>query len=318
MWKVERALVYVNTAGRREEAVRRAAELARSQGSRLHLLDVVEPPSPIERTLSWASGPSPLSLADLAAEQARDRLEEIAAPLRAEGLEVTTGLRAGRPWLELVREVIEYRHDLVLKTAESDDRDGIFGATAMHLLRKCPCPVWLVDPREHGVEPRVLAAVDASSDEPEADRLNLRILETAAGLTESGGELLVVHAYQAFGEGLLARRIPQDEFRSYLAEVRSASRDRFSDLLRRSGLGTRVGQALLRNGPAARVILDVARDEAIDLVVMGSLARSGIPGLLIGNTAERVFTRAQFSVLAIKPDGFVSPVSAVETEAAAS
>ena len=45
-----------------------------------------------------------------------------------------------------------------------------------------------------------------------------------------------------------------------------------------------------------------------DLVVMGTVARTGIAGLLIGNTAEAILEQVQCSVLAVKPPGFVSPV----------
>jgi hypothetical protein len=44
---------------------------------------------------------------------------------------------------------------------------------------------------------------------------------------------------------------------------------------------------------------------------MGTLARSGIPGYIIGNTAERVLVGVDRSVLAVKPEGFVSPVGAI-------
>lgn len=42
---------------------------------------------------------------------------------------------------------------------------------------------------------------------------------------------------------------------------------------------------------------------------MGTVARSGLAGFVMGNTAERVLQRLRGSVLAIKPPGFVSPVS---------
>ena len=48
--------------------------------------------------------------------------------------------------------------------------------------------------------------------------------------------------------------------------------------------------------------------EGIDLVVMGSVGRSGLSGMLIGNTAERILRKLPCSVLVVKPDGFVSPV----------
>jgi len=49
--------------------------------------------------------------------------------------------------------------------------------------------------------------------------------------------------------------------------------------------------------------------EGVHLLVMGTMARSGIPGLVIGNTAEDVLRRAVCSVVAVKPEGFVAPVS---------
>jgi nucleotide-binding universal stress UspA family protein len=45
-----------------------------------------------------------------------------------------------------------------------------------------------------------------------------------------------------------------------------------------------------------------------DLVIMGTVARAGIAGLLIGNTAEAVFEQVECSLLAVKPPEFVSPV----------
>ena len=47
----------------------------------------------------------------------------------------------------------------------------------------------------------------------------------------------------------------------------------------------------------------------IDLLVMGTVARSGIPGLVIGNTAERLLPQVPCSLLAVKPAGFESPVT---------
>jgi nucleotide-binding universal stress UspA family protein len=45
-----------------------------------------------------------------------------------------------------------------------------------------------------------------------------------------------------------------------------------------------------------------------DLVVMGTVARTGISGLIIGNTAEAILDQLMCSVLAVKPPGFTSPV----------
>ncbi|HVS10740.1 MAG TPA: universal stress protein [Planctomycetota bacterium] len=45
-----------------------------------------------------------------------------------------------------------------------------------------------------------------------------------------------------------------------------------------------------------------------DLLVLGTVARTGIAGVLIGNTAEEILDRIACSVLVVKPDGFVSPL----------
>jgi len=42
---------------------------------------------------------------------------------------------------------------------------------------------------------------------------------------------------------------------------------------------------------------------------MGTVARTGIPGLIIGNTAESILSDIDCSLLAVKPEGFVTPIS---------
>jgi universal stress protein E len=41
---------------------------------------------------------------------------------------------------------------------------------------------------------------------------------------------------------------------------------------------------------------------------MGTIGRSGIPGLLIGNTSETVLQAVNSSVITLKPDDFLSPI----------
>ena len=66
---------------------------------------------------------------------------------------------------------------------------------------------------------------------------------------------------------------------------------------------------LVKGKPSKEIPLMVEKYN-IDLVVMGTVARTGIPGFIIGNTAEAILELIQCSVLAIKPDGFKSPIEA--------
>jgi nucleotide-binding universal stress UspA family protein len=56
-------------------------------------------------------------------------------------------------------------------------------------------------------------------------------------------------------------------------------------------------------------IPELVKEHQIDLVMMGTVGRTGIPGFLMGNTAETILNRIDCSVLAIKPEGFVTPVT---------
>lgn len=62
-------------------------------------------------------------------------------------------------------------------------------------------------------------------------------------------------------------------------------------------------------GAPESVIAQVAENEDVDLVIMGTIARTGIQGLLIGSTAESVLRNIECSVLVVKREGSVSPVS---------
>ena len=62
--------------------------------------------------------------------------------------------------------------------------------------------------------------------------------------------------------------------------------------------------------PPEEAIMNCIEQHDIDLVVMGTVGRAGISGFITGNTAERLLPRIPCSLLAVKPPGFVSPVSA--------
>ncbi len=62
-------------------------------------------------------------------------------------------------------------------------------------------------------------------------------------------------------------------------------------------------------GDADETIPRLAIEKKVDLVIMGTISRTGLPGFMMGNTAESILNQLACSVLAIKPEGFVSPVT---------
>ncbi len=325
MRRFRRILVAVRGEHPPRGLIERAVALARENHAALKLVSVVQ-------EIPWYGRkalPVAEDLLEIVVRERSAELERIVAQLLSDGLSVTTSVLRGRPAIEIVREVIRGKHDLVIKAAEPN-HPMHFGSTDMHLLRACPCPLWLFKPgHEDHKFTRVLAAVDPVPPPDEADLLQLQepldrkdpridsaILELADALArDQGAELHVVHAWSATCENLVRGDaiLAQSQVERYVADEKAAASKALENLLGSVKLAHQQPHIHLVKGDPADVISELAARMGADLVVMGTVARSGIPGLLIGNTAENVFQRVDCSVLALKPEGFVSPVSVHES-----
>jgi nucleotide-binding universal stress UspA family protein len=157
---------------------------------------------------------------------------------------------------------------------------------------------------------RVLAAIDPNPEDPAEEALNLRIVEMGLYLTQAEyRELVILNVWNAFGTSLLTPLAPDDEVSAYVEAAReSAGKDLDACL---APVRERLDKAILRleEGEPGTFIPAFAASEEIDLVVMGTVARTGITGLLMGNTAERILGALSCSVLTVKPEGFRSPIT---------
>jgi nucleotide-binding universal stress UspA family protein len=66
-------------------------------------------------------------------------------------------------------------------------------------------------------------------------------------------------------------------------------------------------------GVPSQEIQRMSQHRGADLIVIGTVGRSGIRGVLLGNTAEKVLDTCDCSILTVKPDDFVSPIEPVST-----
>jgi universal stress protein E len=181
----------------------------------------------------------------------------------------------------------------------------------MELLRLSPCPVWLAGAQKRqGPVLRILGAIHANPGDPTEQHLNEAILDLALTMTSlAGGRLSIVQAWIAFGETLLASHMPPFELEEYVESTRVREQEALSTLTQPFAERLKGAAVELLKGEPEDVIPRYVEDHGIDLVVMGTVARTGIAGLLIGNTAERVLQRLRVSVLTTKPTGFISPVA---------
>ena len=300
-----------------------ATTLAVNNQARLTVVRVIE-----EMPLELKLVDRVLSADDLQAEivaKHRQRLEEQLVA-RNKDIEIEVRVLIGKPFLQIIREVLRNDHDLVVKMAESGGwLDRVFGSDDMHLLRKCPCPVWLVKSDSPKAYQRILAAVDVDDLYPPEElntryQLNLQVLEIASSLALSEfAELHIVHAWRAIGEGEMRSgfiKSSEDEVVAYVEEVRQQHKQNLDELV--DGIMSKLGrntsgylkpETHLLKGYAGEDIPVLAREIKADLVVMGTIARTGISGFIMGNTAETILNRLDCSVLAIKPPGFETPIT---------
>jgi len=314
-------ILYVNEpAVDQASTIARAVSLAQNNQANLTVVDVI-PTQVATASIGLPPGApiSPESRAVIATGH-RKTLESLVAS-QQNRLHIRLEVLVGKTFLEVIRAVLGNAYDLVVKPAEDPTwLQRLFGSDDMHLLRKCPCPVWLMKASEKSNYSSILAAVDLDPFNPlTSDReLNREILEVASSLALSDfATLHIAHAWEAIAETTLMSR-------------GGASLERVADYVGKEGslhskglymLGEELREWIgneaynhlsprfhLPRGPATKMIAPLAAELRADVVVMGTIARTGISGLIIGNTAEAILDQLSCSVLAIKAPGFKTPV----------
>jgi nucleotide-binding universal stress UspA family protein len=330
MDRFNRILCVVTSLKSSKAALERAVTLAENNQARLTAVAVARP---VSVGMGMPDG-GPIS-ADLQAAMVSDcaqKLESAIAPYLSR-VEIKTKVLVGVQFTEIIREVLRNQHDLLVKPCESLEwLDQIFGSEDMHLLRKCPCPVWLIKPSVPRTYRCILAAVDVNDSYPELELksrclLNEHIVELATSMALADfSELHIVHAWEAIGESELRgsfMHMSEEKVTAYVEEVRRKREANLERLMLKvtGDLGQETLDYLkpsvhLVKGWERKVIPALAKQVEADLVVMGTVSRTGVPGLIMGNTAESILNQLECSVLAIKPFDFVSPVKCGEPDSA--
>ena len=218
-------------------------------------------------------------------------------------IDITVVVSTGPQPIEIVRTVLRADIDLVVMTTDGSDDSR---TTVKRVIRKCPCPVWVV--RASLDDGPVVAAVDPDDD----PGLNTMILELAASQAQRRNTALhVVHAWQFYSESAaLAGEFTMmnpGAINEFHDEIQAAHREAFDELLGDVGVTPSPAVHLLEERPV-KAIEGITAQLGAGLLVMGAVGRGGVDGILMGNTAERVLNSTDCSVVVVKPPGFVSPV----------
>ncbi len=276
----------------------RAAALGRQNNAIVTLLEVIGEEAPPQSYLS----------------ERQRRLERVAKTISGDGLDIRTLIVTGKPFYEIIRTVLSGKHDLVILAAEEPGgfRELLFGSTSMHLMRKCPCPVWVLKSESSSPFKKIVAAVDPKEFDEEANKLNHKILQLSSSLAQmERAELHISHAWQVTGEDSesMKSELPPKARQKILQKHEGAARGRVERLVTPYADRVKTLEYHIKRGHPWEVVSNTEHTIDADLIVIGTITNASLPGFFIGTTAEMVLRQASCSVLTVKPDSFISPVT---------
>lgn len=294
--------ILVIVGGKRKQhfALNRAVQLAKFYDIKLHLMSCVyDPGTDLSPLISQEHRKA------LKQEQLDNRLEylnQLKAEVEKSNIPVTTQVIWHRKIQKAVMQACEdVKPDLVIKRI-SDKAPNLNPFTMpidWQLLRHCPAPLLIVNNVDWKIPSPVLAAVDASADSSDEQAFNHTIIGYAkllSRLTDAPAHVVTTHITPSLDN---ATTIPGFDLDSLKKEVNDFNQERLSGLVEEHNI-TKESLHIIE-GLAEERIPQITQQIDAQIVVMGTVCRTGLSGAFMGNTAERVLTRLQCEVLALKP-----------------
>ncbi|MEA3178140.1 MAG: universal stress protein [Gammaproteobacteria bacterium] len=304
MQPVRRILVAVkNLQGEASPAVVKAGQLAQALGASIELFHAIVTPLYFD---AYTNG----SLADLEREiqqRCLAQLQAMAKSLQRRAIAVSVSASWDFPGYEaVIRHAKQMKADLIVADLHAGTHlaAGMLHLTDWELLRLSATPVLLVKTKAPYKQPVVLAAVDPTHTRAKPAALDNEILSAATSITDAlHGTLHAVHAYMAAPPSIWpanmagARSLPR-----LMAQTARNARKILDGALESTEIPR--GRRHLVDQHPINAIEQTARRIHGSIVVMGAVSRSGLKGLFIGNTAERVLDSLTCDVLVVKPADF--------------
>ena len=320
MHEIKKILAVIDPTVEDQPGMRRAAWLAKHTGAELELL--------VCYYNEYLSGdrlfdsPSLEKARTEVIENQEKHLEELAEPVRKDGVVVTTSAVWDHPLFEgIVRHAITGNADIVIKDTHHHTAvaRALLTNTDWNLIRSCPMPLWLVKPHDVAETPVFVAAIDPMNQNDKPAALDDEILQVSKAISEKvGGDVHAFHAYDpriavatATANAYIPVSLPFDEIEQQMHEDHQK---RFNEITEFHGVED--DKAHLVAGLTHEELPAIADELKADVVVMGAVARNRWKRLFIGATAERTLEHLPCDLLIVKPDWFQTPVELQSPEAA--
>ena len=314
MAKRQSILVVTDPTSEDQPALLKAAGFAKHLDADLALFTCVFNPDIAH--VEWVTGDSLKHLRAAMIDEQFEKLEQLAEPLRSAGQSVSIKVVWDKPLHEaIVREALSTSPDFVVKDTHHHSAIGraLFTNTDWHLIRDCPCPLWLVKPTAAPDNATVMAAVDPTHEHDQTTALDHRIIQMAELFSVMSEEpLQLVHVFEpppipVIGDFPTAS--PVESIQGLLEQARDVHVRALETLAADGGFPAE--QVHLLEGDQVQLLPEAANELRASVVVMGAIARSRLERIIIGHTAEQTLEHFPCDVVIVKPDDFTSPVEVI-------
>ncbi len=318
MVQLNNILIYLD--GEFDLAVlKRGIHIAKVYNSKITVVNVVES----YRSHALLSKPD-IDISALELQLVKNRKQQLLTAVKSinhQEIKISTDVLLGDPVISIIKLVQSQGIDLLIKASapEYGLRNKIFGGIDVRLMRACPCPVEIEPRKIAGTNTRAVVAFAYDGNDESQVRLNDRILDLALlAMSGTRPEIYIVHAWTLYGYSILAHgrgKIPSDRLNEMVRKEHSKRQEWLENRMNRFRATLDKEQAdkfnpmiELFEGKPETVIPQRVDELGADLLGIGTASRSGLKGLLIGNTAEEILHRINCAVVVIKPEGFVCPL----------
>lgn len=308
---LERILVAVKEVGKTwSPAVAKATQIARATGARIELFHCVDAALTLQDLASYKNGLDEFE--SLQRRSWEESLERLATKVRSHGVRVSFSAPVDHPAHEgILRQARRYHADLIVTDAHlgSNFAPALLEEVDWELVRLSPAPLLIVQRPQPYHRPVILAALDPGQAHSKPATLDDRILSQSNVFSQAlHGDLHAVHAYPVSAAYAQAAAVVTAGVAAELEAIEAGrARAALDALLANSAIPS--DRRHIQPGSPADAIITAATDLGASLLVMGSVGRSGLGRLFIGNTAEKILRRLPCDLLLLKPDGFRDSIS---------
>jgi universal stress protein E len=187
--------------------------------------------------------------------------------------------------------------DLVIKTGNRTE--SLFHTPLDYqLVRELKCPVMISTLQKWRAKHRVMVTVDINSKNADQIALNIKALKWASDWAQCQKcELHVAFCIDIPNAMSELDIVSKDEV---LATQEKAINEKLKAFLDEHDVTC--SSISVDAGNPSRVLPSRANGLKADLVVLGSVGRKGVKGVLLGNTAEKVMSKLRTDLVVIHPD----------------